>query len=136
MILLYGLKLHLLLLFLCEFFVENLSGWYSGLFKQHFRFEPTVGDLQLSLDLFPNEVKLVNCFAELATNCLVVVLRELLAFILAEVEAVERVFQGEAMSDLELFPCDYTTCADLIWFYLEAAVSVIKQMGLLSIYTG
>ena len=89
LVLLNRLKLHLFLLLLGKLLVENLGRRYSGLLKQHLWFEPAISDLELALDLFPHEVKLVDRLAELDAYRLVVILAELFALIFAEVKAIE-----------------------------------------------
>ena len=52
-------------LLLGKLLVDNLGGRYSSLLKQHLWFEPAISDLELALDLFPHEVKLIYGFTKL-----------------------------------------------------------------------
>jgi len=78
-------------------------------------------------------VKLINGLAEFAAHGLVVILGKLLALILAEVEAVERVFQGEGVRDLKLLPGHHAPSPDFVRLNLEPTVLVIKQVGFLGV---
>ena len=88
--------------------------------------------MQLPLDLLPDEVQLVDRLDELAADVHVLVKRELLALIFAEVKAVERVLECEAMSDLKLLPGDDATCSNLVRLDLESTVLIAEQVSLLS----
>ena len=126
-----SLHLHLFFLLLGQLLLQQLRGGHACLFEEDFGLEPSVGDLQLALDLLPNEVQLVDGLAELAADVHVLVKRELLAILLAEVEAVERVLQRERVRNLKLFPGDDATRADFVRLNFEATVLIAEQVGLL-----
>ena len=56
LVLLDSSHLLLLLLFLLKLFIEQLLGRHASFFKEDFGLEPSIGDLQLALDLLPYEV--------------------------------------------------------------------------------
>ena len=78
-------------------------------------------------------MQLIYRLTELDSNCLVIILRKLLALIFAKVEAVERILQSEAVRYLELFPRDDSGRTHLVRLYFETTVSIVKQVGLLSV---
>jgi len=119
--------------FLCllELLVEQLRGWNSRLLDQDSWLEPSICNLQLTSNLLPNKVKLVNRLAELHSHSMVVLLSELPRLILTEVVTKERVFEGEGVCDLELLPCNNSSSSNLVRLHLEATVFVIEQMCLL-----
>ena len=92
LVLLDRYQFHLLFLLLCELLVEELSGRHARLLEENLGLEPTIGDLQLPLDLLPYEMELVDGLAELTADVQVLLPGEFLAFILAKIEAIERVF--------------------------------------------
>ena len=127
-----SLHLHLLLLLFGELFLKELGSGDACLLEQHFWLKPTVSHLQLPLDLLPDEVQLVDRLDELAADVHVLVKREFLAFIFAEVKAVERVLEREAMRDLKLLPSNDATCSNLVRLDLESTVLIAEQVSLLS----
>ena len=84
--------------------------------------------MQLSLDLFPNEMELINGFAELTAYEAILVKGKLFALIFAEVEAVKGVLKSKRVCNLKLLPRNDTPCPNLVWLYLEAAVFVAEKM--------
>jgi len=89
LILLHCQKLLFLLLFLRHFFRQYLRGWNSSFFKQNLWLKPAIGDLKLTLNLLPNEMKLVNGFAEFRTHVLIIFVAKLLGRVFAKVVAKE-----------------------------------------------
>ena len=134
LVLLDRYQFHLLFLLLCELFVEELGGWHARLLEENLGLEPAIGDLQLPLDLLPYEMELVDGLAELTADVQVLLPGELLALILAEIEAIERVLQRERVRDFELGPGNDTPCSYLVRFDFEAAVFIAEQVCLLREY--
>ena len=126
LVLLNGSQLHLLLLFLGKLFVQQLLGWDTRLLEKDFRFEPAICHLELSFDLLPYEMQLIDGFTELTADQLILIKAKLFALIFSKVESIERVLQGERVSDLELFPSDDTTSSNLVGLYLEPAVFITE----------
>ena len=123
---------HLLLLLFGELFLKELGSGDACLLEQHLWLKPTVSHLQLPLDLLPDEVQLVDRLDELAADVHILVKREFLALIFAEVKAVERVLEREAMRDLKLLPGNDATCSNFVRLNLESTVLIAEQVSLLS----
>lgn len=131
LILLHCQKLLFLLLFLRHFFRQYLRGWNSSFFKQNLWLKPAIGDLKLTLNLLPNEMKLVNGFAEFRTHVLIIFVAKLLGRVFAKVVAKEWVLKSEGVRYLKLLPSYHSASPNLVRLHFEAAVFVAKEVSFL-----
>lgn len=130
-VLLDGLSFSLLFFLLCRLLGNDLgSGNASHLVKGAW-LEPAVGYLELTFDLLPEGVHVVDRENELEANILIVFFGECPAFILSNIVAIKAVLQRERMRDLELFPCHNSRSAYLIGLNSESAIFVVKHVCLL-----
>lgn len=88
-------------------------------------------DIQLSPNLLPHRVQLINGDDKLDSHINIVTFCENLTFRLAKVIAVEAIFKRERMRDLELFPSYNPRSSDFVRFNSEPAVFIIEHVGFL-----
>ena len=91
-VLLDGLLFPLLFFLLGSFFCEDLGGWCSSEIVQSTRFEPTMSDLELSSDLFPKEMHLVNGNSKLHAKVFVVFWLICLMRLFTDIIAIKAIF--------------------------------------------
>ena len=77
-------------------------------------------------------MQLVDRLDKFTSDVHVLVKRELLALIFAEVKAVERVLERETMRDLKLLPGNDSTRSNLVRLDFESTVLIAEQVSLLS----
>jgi hypothetical protein len=65
--------------------LEYLGGRYACLCIEHAWLQPSIGKVELTLDLLPHIVELKDRIAELCADCEVILLRELSTIVIAEV---------------------------------------------------
>jgi len=72
--------------------MHNLRSWYTSKIVERPRLQPPMGNLQLSFDLLPEEMHLIDGHREFKTHIFVVFLSEYPVLILTDIIPIERVF--------------------------------------------
>ncbi len=113
------------------FLSQYLSSRNTRHFNKSFWFEPAMSYLKLSFYLFPKRMHVINWEHKLLSYIFIIFLWKYFALIFPNVIPIKTSFKSKWMSNLKLLPCNYSRCSNLIRFYSESAIFVVKHMSFL-----